>query len=78
MLDWRLDWETEDCWFDVLEDPDPGRITVKPDDCGLDEEENPEEEAPEEDWEENDELPEDDPEEAPDEAAEALIATKFC
>jgi len=78
MFDWRLDCEEEDCWLEV-EDPDPGRMMVKPDDWGLDEEENP---APEEDWEEKDELPDEapveDPVDAPDEAAEALIATKFC
>jgi len=75
MSDWRLDWEDEDCWLDEDEDPDPGRMTVKLEDWGLDEdvEENPEED-PEEvaDWEENDEVPE----EVPD-AAVALIATKF-
>ena len=81
MSDWRLDWEREDCWLEEEEDPDPGRMTVKPDDWGLDEEENPEEEAPEEDWDEKDELPDEapdeDPVEDPDEAAEALIVTKF-
>jgi len=29
MSDWRFDWETEDCWGEEEEDPDPGRITVK-------------------------------------------------
>lgn len=81
MSDWRLDWEREDCWLEVEEDPDPGRMTVKPDDWGLDEEENPEEEAPEEDCEEKDEVPDEapdeEPAEAPDEEAEALIVTKF-
>lgn len=58
-----MDWEEEDCWLEVEEDPDPGRMTVKPDDWGLDEEENPEEEAPGEDSEEKDELPDEAPEE---------------
>ena len=48
--DWRLDWEKEDCSVEEEDDPDPGRITVKPVDWGLEEEDvedNPEEDAPE-------------------------------
>ena len=65
----------------MLEDPDSGLLTVKPEDCGLEDDpevepdENPLEE---DDWEVKDELPDEDPVEAADEAAEALILTKFC
>jgi len=52
MSDWRLDWEKDDCWLEEEEELDPGRMTVKPVDWGLEDEE----------VDENPELDRDDPE----------------